>query len=124
MNPRRPSSFGLLLALLALIAQLGFSLGAPQSAAAEALIQAATICHGDTGADSGQLPAPAHHNDCVLCPLCVSASSTVALLSPAAPALPAPATLVIARAAIPPPATAPPASPRFAAQPRAPPAQT
>ena len=124
MNPRRPSSFGLFLALLALIAQLGFSLGAPQSAAAEALIQAATICHGDTGADSGQLPAPAHHSDCVLCPLCVSATGTVALLAPTDPALPARKTLVIARAAITPPTTAPPASPRFAAQPRAPPTQT
>ena len=124
MTTRRTSSFGLLLALLALTAQLGFDLPLPKAGTEASLAAATTLCHIDGDETGGQVPGPPHLPDCLICPLCVAIASAATLLLPAVGAtVPKPHSAIIARAAVPPPATAPPSTARFAAQPRAPPLQ-
>ncbi len=116
---RRPPSLGMLLALLALIAQLGFGTALPRSDA-DAVLAATTLCHSD---DGGPAPSAPHTPDCVLCSLCATVASTVFMLPADGPAIPPPLTIAIVRASELPQATAPPATSRFVAQPRAPPFQ-
>jgi hypothetical protein len=123
MTTRRTSSFGLLLALLALTAQLTFGLPLPKAGTEASLAAATTLCHVDGEDTGGQVPAAPHLPDCLICPLCVAIASAAALLPADGAMVPAPPSAIIARAAVPPPATAPPPMPRFAAQPRAPPLQ-
>ena len=117
MMPRRPPSLGLLLALLALVMQLGFGVPVPRSEA-DAVLAVATLCHSD---DGGGAPSTPHTPDCSLCPLCVAVDGTAFTLPASGPAIPAPRTAALARPAAPPPSTAPPSTTRFTAQPRAPP---
>ena len=104
---------GLFLALLAIVAQLTLSVGA--RAPSVSLADATILCHHDGEAKAPV--SPAHHSpDCQVCFFCHAA---VAVVSP--PLLPAPITMLIARAAVPPPATAPPPRMVLAARPRGPP---
>lgn len=123
MTTRRTSSFGLLLALLALTAQLAFDLPLPKAGTEASLAAATTLCHIDGDETGGQVPGPPHLPDCLICPLCVAIASAATLLPADGTTVPTPLSAIIARAAVPPPATAPPPTPRFAAQPRAPPLQ-
>ena len=121
MTTRRTSSFGLLLALLALTAQFAFGPPLPKLGAESSLAAATTLCHVDGNDTGGQVPGPPHLPDCLICPLCAAIASAATLLPADGTTVPAPPYSIIAKAAVPPPATAPPPTPRFAAQPRAPP---
>lgn len=123
MTTRRTSSFGLLLALLALTAQLAFDLPLPKAGTEASLAAATTLCHIDGDETGGQVPGPPHLPDCLICPLCVAIASAATLLPAVGATVPKPHSAIIARAVVPPPATAPPSTARFAAQPRAPPLQ-
>ncbi len=123
MTTRRTTSFGLLLALLALTAQLGFDLPLPKAGTEASLAAATTLCHIDGDETGGQVPGPPHLPDCLICPLCVAIASAATLLPAVGATVPKPHSAIIARAAVPPPATAPPSTVRFVAQPRAPPLQ-
>lgn len=123
MNPmvtRFPRS-GLLLTLLALIAQLaagGFMPGTIDLFAAQPM----PICEAGHSTTNPAPSTPAPHFPHLLpSPLCTALFAS-ALAAPAAPPLPAPAVFVLPRPELPPPATAPPTIRRLAAQPRAPPA--
>jgi hypothetical protein len=119
MSQRRVSTFGLLFALLALVAQLASSIVVPRTDSVAALADASTICHVDETTDQAPT-APHHPADCPLCPLCVSVSAPA--FAPAAdPVLPTPRVVAVAPAAVLPPATAPPATIILAARPRGPP---
>lgn len=119
MTTRHLKSLGSVLALLALVMQLGFGAALPRSDV-DAVLAATTLCHADDGAPG---PAAPHTPDCALCPLCTVGASIVFVAPGTAPSVPAPHTTAIGRAAVPPQSTAPPSRPRFAAQPRAPPFQ-
>jgi hypothetical protein len=119
MSQRRISAPGFLFALLALVAQLLSGAVVQRTEAAAALGDATTICHAHETSDEAP-PVQHHPSDCLICPLCVSLSSTAFALS-AHSALPAPRVIVAARAFILPLATAPPATIIFAARPRGPP---
>jgi hypothetical protein len=119
MNPRRPHSLGLLLALLALVLQINIGAPPPKTAA-DAVLTAAKLCRAD---DNGAPPAAPHTHDCVLCPLCLTGANATLALPADAPALAPPRIAALHQPGIPPQtATAPPAA-RFA-QSRAPPIQT
>ncbi len=116
MTTHRPPWFGLLLATLALLVQLGAGIAMP---APVSVVDAATICHAGDEAPS---PVAPHHPDCELCPLCTTAAASQAVFLRAdAPSMPAPRVLPRFAAGAPPQATAPPATEWSAAQPRAPP---
>jgi hypothetical protein len=111
---------GLFLALLAIMAQLTLAVVVPASVVS--LENATVLCQHDTTAPTPHAP-PHQLPDCSLCFLCHSASAPAGLTT-GPPMLPAPRSLLVARAAVPPPATAPP--PRFvnaANPPRGPPIQ-
>ncbi len=111
----RPS-WRLLLALLALVAQL--AMGASVPPVLDIVAGGVPICHGsDQPLDT---PAPHHEGDCVLCPICAAIGSPSAFLAATEPTLPLPRAPVIALAAPPPPATAPHATHRLAEKQRAP----
>lgn len=119
MSKRHNSASRLILALLALVAQLTSAQVLPQMEAVAALADATTICHTD--GQSHQTPSPSHHpSDCLICPLCVSLSAP-AFATPEHPTLPAPRVIVAARTFILPLTTAPPTTVIFAARPRGPP---
>jgi hypothetical protein len=108
---------GWFLALLALVVQLTLAAAVPSTAVT--LADVTTLCHHDGNPSAPG--APAHQApDCQLCIVCHGATGPAGLLT-AAPMLPEPTTILIARAVVLPPATAPP--PRFvtAARPRGPP---
>jgi hypothetical protein len=117
----RLSRSGLLLALLALVAQLaagGFVPGTVDLFAAQPM----PICETGHGSTAPAPTAPAPHFPHLLpSPLCTALFAS-AFASPDAPLIPAPAVFALPRPELPPPATAPPAPWRPAAQPRAPPA--
>jgi hypothetical protein len=115
MTKHRPPWFGLLLATLALLMQLGAGLAMP---APVSVVDTATICHAG---DDAPAPAAPHHSDCELCTLCTTAAGHAVFLRADAPAMPAPRVLPRFAAGAPPQATAPPAYERSTAQPRAPP---
>jgi hypothetical protein len=119
--PARLSRTGLLLTLLALIAQLAVGGFAPRPADLLAL-QDVPICHHDDG--SGGTPAPAHHpGDCALCPLCLALAGAHSAALPTMAALPGPALRDAPRAGPPRSADAPPVFARVAPLPRGPPAR-
>jgi hypothetical protein len=123
MRSHRPRPFGLLLALLALIGQLGFGFAMPRPAA-DAVLAATAICHANDNGTDGPAPAAPHAPDCVLCPLCVTVANTAFLVPTGGPPVPNPNAVVAGRLAFLPPPTAPPAPLRRPSQPRAPPLQT
>jgi hypothetical protein len=119
MSQRRPSHFGLMFTLLALIAQLASGAAVLRTQVAATLANVTVICHADETSD----PAPTvPHNpaECPICPLCVSLSSPAVALM-AHPALPTPRAVVVASVVVLPPPTAPPSTVVLAAQPRGPP---
>lgn len=107
MSQRRILAFGLILALLALVMQPAANSVVPRIDAVAALNDATEICHV-RGTPDQTPPAPHSPPDCLVCPLCVSLSPTVAI--PVHAVLPAPRTLVVARAVAPPPAAPPSAT--------------
>ena len=116
MRDARQAS-GLFLALLALVAQLTLATAVPASAVS--LADVTVLCQHDGNPDAP--PAPAHQSpDCLLCFFCHNVSGPAGVIA-AAPILPVPRTVTIARAAIKPPATAPPVRVILAARPRGPP---
>jgi len=117
MTVRRPHSLGLLLALLALVMQIGIGVPLPRSDA-ETVLAAATLCHSD---DGGGGPATPHTPDCVLCPLCLTVASMPFALPASGPSVPAPRIAVLPRSGTPVRTSPPPSAARLAAQPRAPP---
>lgn len=119
MSQRRIPASGLLLALMALVAQLAFGAVVPRPEIVGAWNGAAAICHAADTSDEAP-PVPHHPSDCLVCPLCISLAAP-AFAPPTGSVLPAPRVVVIARAAILPPATAPPVAVRLAARPRGPP---
>ena len=120
MTSRRPHSFGLLLAWLALLVQLGFAQPLPRSDAM-AIDAAMTLCHAEGGATNSPTPAAPHTPDCAICPLCLTIAGTGYALPPGPPPTPTASVVITGRVALAPPPTAPPAGPRFTGQPRAPP---
>jgi hypothetical protein len=121
---RRPiPAFGLLLALLALVAQLAFGAVVPRPELGLALDAAGIICHAPASSD-GTAP-PAHHHpmpDCQFCPLCMSLGTPGLVLPGAPPRPPSPRITAFRRPGLPPPAIAPPVAAVLSAQPRGPPA--
>jgi len=108
---------GLFLALLALVVQLTLAAAVP--ATTIALADVTTLCHHDGNPSAPK--APVHQiPDCQLCIVCHGATGPTGLLT-AAPMLPLPMTILIARAVVLPPATAPPLRFVTAARPRGPP---
>jgi hypothetical protein len=108
---------GWFLALLALVVQLTLAAAVP--ATTVALADITTLCHHDGNPSAPK--APAHQiPDCQLCIVCHAATGPAGLLT-AAPMLPLPMTIPIARAVVLPPATAPPLRFVTAARPRGPP---
>jgi hypothetical protein len=108
---------GLFLALLALVAQLTWAVAVPSTTIS--LADVTTLCQHD--GRPGAPPVPAHQMpDCWLCVVCHGASGPPGLLT-AAPMLPQPRPIRVARAAILPPATAPPLRFVTASRPRGPP---
>jgi hypothetical protein len=113
---------GLLLVLLALVAQLAFGAVVPRPEVALALDEAGVICHAASPTDG--TPSPAHHHpmpDCQFCPLCTSLATPGIVLPGAPPRPPLPQVAAFHRPGLPPPATAPPVAVLLAAQPRGPP---
>lgn len=108
---------GLFLALLAIMAQLTVAAAVPLSTVS--LADVTVLCQHDGGTDA---PAsPAHQSpECLLCFFCHNATGPAGL-AVAAPELPAPAAVQVARAVVLPPATAPPPRVVLAARPRGPP---
>ena len=115
--------FGLVFALLALVAQLAFGAVVPNVGLPLALHGAAIICQGPVSDQGKTAPAQHHHVPVsAFCPLVWTALTTSApLLVSAGPLLPTPTEALFHRPGLPPPATAPPAVPFGLAQPRAPP---
>ncbi len=112
---------GLLLALLALVAQLAFGAVVPQPEVGRVLAGIGIICHAPAPADSApKAPAP-HRPDCVFCPLCVSLAAPGIVLPAGATPLPPLQVVAFTPPGLP-PATAPPIRQTMAAQPRGPPA--
>jgi hypothetical protein len=115
---------GLLVMLLALAAQLGWSARVPDMPRMElaALLgDAGAICHSGGGAGGQKRPAMPGQ-DCPMCLCCISTVQTAVLPVPIV-SLPLPVAIPPARFAVTPPATGPPPL-RFAiARPRGPPAQ-
>jgi hypothetical protein len=119
MMVRRAHSLGLLLALLALLMQIGVSAPLPQSDA-EAVLAAASFCHPDDGSGA---PARPHTPDCALCPLCLTVASMPFALPASGPRLPLPRVVALPRSDAPIRTSPPPSTARLAARPRAPPFQ-
>jgi hypothetical protein len=118
MFARRASPLGLLLTVVALIAQLAFGAAVP----AVPLVLDTPICHA---ADAGDAPAPAnpqHAPGCLLCSLCPTPGTIAALPAPP-PSLPTARAVVVADAAHDLPPTEPVAAtpPWRPGSPRAPP---
>lgn len=120
MNACRPGSLGSLLALLALIMQVGFGAVLPRSDA-DAVLAAAAICHADNG--GGGEPAAPRMPDCGLCPVCMTVASVAIALPATGPAIPAPRSGALTLLATDPAATPSVLPIRHAARPRAPPIQ-
>ena len=111
---------GLFLALLALVAQLTLAAAVP--ATTVSLADVTTLCQHDGNPVAP--PAPGHQMpDCQLCLVCHGVLGAFGLPT-AAPVLPEPLTIRVARAAVLPPATAPPLRFVTAARPRGPPIPT
>ncbi len=119
MMVRRSHSLGLLLALLALVMQIGVSAPLPRSDA-EAVLATATLCHSDDGSGT---PSSPHTPDCALCPLCLTVASVAFALPASGPSIPTPRVVGRPLAGLPAEASAPPSPTRLGAQPRAPPIQ-
>jgi hypothetical protein len=114
MLSRRFHLHGLFAVLLALMAQLGAGAAVPRLDP----LATAAICHTDSGTPSN---APAHTNDCLVCPLCVALhAQPVPLLAVATTPI-ATGVGTVLKTELPPPATAPPSPHRPSSQPRAPP---
>lgn len=128
MPQRRISFAGLLLALLALTAQLAFGAIVPRPELALVLQGGGVICHAPRPAGAlrpAAAPARPIHRPTSpgspFCPLC-TALATPGLVMPVAATAPSlPRLVAFRQPGLPPPATAPPATPRSAAQPRGPP---
>ena len=108
---------GVVLALLAVMAQLTTAAAVPPSTLS--LADATVLCQhdGDTRAPAAPTHPPA---DCLLCFICHSALSPVGMVT-AAPVVPPPSVVWIERSVVLPPATAPPPRISLAARPRGPP---
>src|ERR1700742_2574158 len=111
MFSRRQPVWGMLLALLALGAQIVVGAASAQAelrlAASNfiaATLAAAPICHTDDSGSSAPGQRPAHSNDCLTCPLCVSAHAPAFALAAPPVVVPAPPDLLTARPELPPPA--------------------
>lgn len=116
-NLRR--TFGLFLALLAVVTQLttAVAMAAPTSVLAEATV----LCHQDDESNAPAPQLPGHQSpDCPLCVFCHNLAGPAGLIT-ASSILPAPASVAIDRPAVLPPATAPPVHRGFVSYPRAPP---
>ncbi len=124
MTRHRIPASGLLLALLALVAQLGWNArlpDLPRMELAALLRDGGAICHVSGGAGGEKSPAMPDR-DCPMCPCCIG---TVLPAAPPVPivCLPLPEAVSTAQFAVTPPAIGPPPV-RFAiARPRGPPAQ-
>ena len=117
----RNTRCGLFLALLALVAQLGWNARMPRMELAALLDDAGAICHF-SGAAGGQKSPAMPHQDCSMCLCCIGTVLATALLVPIVSLL-LPVAIPPARFVVTPPATGPPPV-RFAiARPRGPPAQ-
>jgi len=116
----RPS--GLVLALLALVAQLAFGAVVPNLELPMALHDAAIICQAPSP-DQGKTPPAQHHHVPIgaFCPIWTALTAPTPLLASSGPLLPIPTQALFHRPGLPPPATAPPAVAFRLAQPRAPP---
>ncbi len=103
-------AYGLMLATLALLAQILAAVAMPLPIVDAGLDGSFPICHAGAADDAGP-PAPAgpHHHgmDCTVCPLCTALAAAV-LPAPDVPAMGAPDALVAGLAAWP-PSHAPPA---------------
>jgi hypothetical protein len=126
MNRPQPPSFGLFVALLALVMQL-VSAVVPVGQGSSAALRpgVGVICHADDASAPRSPDQPSHRHtaDCLVCPLCAIVAQSAPTLA-AGPALPFPSWGVLAHAGVVPPATVPPARSPAAAQPRGPPALT
>jgi hypothetical protein len=109
---------GLVFALLALVAQLTLAAAVP--ATTLSMADVTRLCRHDGNPVAPSAPARPMP-DCQLCVVCHGASGPFGMLTAAAPGLPQPTTIAIARAPILPPATAPPLRFVTAARPRGPP---
>ena len=119
---RRPAIFGLLLVLLALVAQVGAASVVPGFDRTADLAAISTICHADDDGGGAGTPAPAHHTPaCDLCPLCGPAGGSHLAISTTRVSVPPPVVRPVESPIGIAPATAPPARPRIAAEPRGPP---
>ncbi|HEX3576509.1 MAG TPA: hypothetical protein VHU42_18070 [Rhodopila sp.] len=116
---RRIPLHGLLVALLALMAQLGVGASVPRLDPFAQVIGTEILCHPPAG--SGGTPAPMHPFDCLMCPFCVALHAPAAVLVSDVSVLAPSALVVLLRAELPPPSTAPPSPRRAPSQPRAPP---
>jgi hypothetical protein len=121
---RRNTRCGLFLALLALVAQLGWNARVPDMPRmdlAALLGDAGVICHISGGAGGQKSPAMPGQG-CPMCPCCIGTVLAAALPVPIV-SLPLPVAIPPERFVVTPPATGPPPA-RFAiARPRGPPAQ-
>lgn len=123
MSRHRTSTTGLLLALLALAAQLAFGAIVPRPEVARVLQGDGVICHAPAPPGAPAQPAPHRPtSDNLLCPLATALATPGIVLLGSGVALPPPRLIAFRRPGLPPPATAPPAAPSLAAQPRGPPA--
>jgi hypothetical protein len=123
MTHRRIPASGLLLTLLALVAQLAFGAVVPRPEIALVLDGGGVICHAPAPSDGTTPPAPHHRMpDCQFCPLCASLATPGIVLPGAGPHPPPPQAVAFRRPGLPPPATAPPVRALLSAQPRGPPA--
>lgn len=135
---RQSSPAGLVLALLALVFQLAFSVAGgsmrvasnPVSAQLQALSAllpgADLLCHTDTAEGTGHPTSPSpyrHHGDCAICSVCFASSQPVAMFA-VPPVIPLGAAVAVSLALSPPSAMALPVSVRTSIQPRAPPILT
>jgi hypothetical protein len=120
MLSRRCYLFGLLSALLALMAQLSAGATVPCLDPVVQLVGAEALCHETHDSGGAPAKAPVHPLNCLACSLCCAAQPPISLL-PAPPHLTPPRVVLAERAELPPPSRAPPFRLWSPAQPRAPP---
>ncbi len=107
LSPTRPAC-GLIVALLALVAQLAFRAVVPQPEVALVLDAAGVIC--DAAAPSDGTTPPAHHHHmpiCQFCPLCMSLATPEIFLPSTGPQPPSPQIATFRRPGLPPPGIGP-----------------